>query len=170
MTFGSIINFYATSVTKFEFLLGKQLPYIAVSMLSFLGLMALALYIFQVPLKGSFLLLFFASLLYVTVTTGIGMLFSAFAKTQIAALMGTAIFTLLPTVTFSGLTDPITSLEGAGAFIAHIFPATYYINISRGIFSKDVGFEGLHFDFFVLAVTIVVLSVLSAVLLKKQEK
>jgi ribosome-dependent ATPase len=167
---GSIINFYATPVTKFEFLLGKQLPYIAVSMLSFLGLMALALYIFQVPLKGSFLLLFFASLLYVTVTTGIGMLFSAFTKTQIAALMGTAIFTLLPTVTFSGLTDPITSLEGAGAFIAHIFPATYYINISRGIFSKDVGFEGLHFDFFVLAVTIVVLSVLSAVLLKKQEK
>lgn len=166
---GSIINFYATPVSRLEFLLGKQLPYIIVSMLSFLGLMFLAVFIFKVPLKGSFLLLFFASLLYVTVTTGIGMFFSAFTKTQIAALMGTSIFTLLPTVTLSGLTNPISSLEGAAAFIAHIFPATYYINISRGIFSKDIGFEGLYFDIFVLAITIVVLTLLSVMLLKKQE-
>jgi ribosome-dependent ATPase len=97
------------------------------------------------------------------------MIFSAFTKTQIAALMGTSIFTLLPTVTLSGLTNPISSLEGVAAFIAHIFPATYYINISRGIFSKDIGFEGLYFDILVLAITIVVLTLLSVALLKKQE-
>ncbi|MCK9337597.1 MAG: ribosome-associated ATPase/putative transporter RbbA [Arcobacteraceae bacterium] len=166
---GSITNFYATPVTKLEFLLGKQLPYIFVSMLSFIGLVLLSIYIFEVPLKGSFILLFVATLLYVIVTTGIGMLFSAFTKTQIAALMGTAIFTLLPTVTFSGLTNPISSLEGVGAFIGNIFPATYYINISRGIFSKDIGFDSLYFDFFVLFITIFVITTLSALLLKKQE-
>ncbi len=137
---GSITNFYTTPVTKIEFLLGKQLPYIVVSMISFCVFILLCVYIFQVPLKGSFILLFLASLLYVIVTTGIGMLFSAFTKTQIAALALTAVFTILPTVSFSGLTTPVSSLEGSVAFMGHIFPATYYINISRGIFSKDIGF------------------------------
>lgn len=166
---GSITNFYTTPVTKIEFLLGKQLPYIVVSMISFCVLILLCVYIFQVPLKGSFVLLFLASLLYVIVTTGIGMLFSAFTKTQIAALALTAVFTILPTVSFSGLTTPVSSLEGSAAFMGHIFPATYYINISRGIFSKDIGFESLYFDFFVLFISIFAITILSVLLLKKQE-
>lgn len=166
---GSITNFYTTPTTKLEFLLGKQLPYIAVSMISFSILILLCIYVFKVPLKGSFVLLFIASLLYVIITTGIGMLFSAFTKTQIAALALTAVFTILPTVSFSGLTTPVSSLEGSAAFMGHIFPATYYINISRGIFSKNIGLESLYFDFFVLFISIFVITVLSVLLLKKQE-
>jgi ribosome-dependent ATPase len=97
------------------------------------------------------------------------MLFSAFTKTQIAALALTAVFTILPTVSFSGLTTPVSSLEGSAAFMGHIFPATYYINISRGIFSKDIGFESLYFDFFVLFISIFIITILSVLLLKKQE-
>ena len=166
---GSITNFYATPVTKLEFLIGKQLPYIVVSMIGFFGLVALSVWLFDVPLKGSLALFSFATLLYVIVTTGIGMLMSAFAKTQIAALAGTAILTLLPTINFSGLKDPVSSLEGVGAVIGTYFPVTYYINISRGIFSKAVDFMGLYNDLIVLAISIVVITLGSMLLLKKQE-
>jgi ribosome-dependent ATPase len=167
---GSISNFYSTPVTKLEFLLGKQLPYVVISMISFLGLVALAIFVFDVSLKGNLLLFCLAALLYVIATTGLGLLFSAFAKTQIAALGTTAILTLLPTINFSGLKEPVSSLEGIGAFLGSIFPASYFITISRGVFSKDVGFEGLKIEFLSLCILIIVITVLSLLALKKQEK
>ena len=167
---GSITNFYATPVTKFEFVIGKQIPYIIISMISFFGLLLLSVFIFGVPVKGSILILSVGAFLYVTVTTGIGLLMSAFAKTQISALAGTAILTLLPTIQFSGLRDPVSSLEGVARFIGEIFPVTYFINISRGIFSKNIGFNDLHLEFGMLCISIFVISYLSMLALKKQEK
>lgn len=167
---GSITNFYATPVTKLEFLLGKQIPYILISMISFLGLIAFAVYIFEVPLKGNLFTLSLGALLYIICTTGIGLLMSSFAKTQIAALAGTAILTLLPTIQFSGLKEPVSSLEGVGAFIGEIFPASYFINISRGVFSKNVSFSDLHVEFLALSVLALVIIFLSVQVLQKQEK
>ncbi|MFA7555157.1 MAG: ribosome-associated ATPase/putative transporter RbbA [Spongiibacteraceae bacterium] len=167
---GSITNLYATPVTKLEFLLGKQLPYIIVSMVSFVGLVALAVVVFAVPLKGSFWLLFLATLVFVTTTTGLGLLISSFTKTQIAALAVTAIITLLATVSFSGLTSPVSSLEGVGAIIGQSFPATYYLNISRGIFTKALGFHDIYFDLLKLSVFVPVLTLLSWLSLSKQER
>ncbi len=166
---GSITNFYATPVTKLEFLIGKQLPYIFVSMIGFFGLVALAIWVFEVPMKGSLVTLSFAALLYIVTTTGLGLLISAFAKTQIAALAGTAILTLIPTINFSGLKDPVSSLEGIGAIIGNLFPVTYFINISRGVFSKAADFTALSHDMLALAISIVVITAGSIMLLKKQE-
>jgi len=167
---GSITNLYATPVTRLEFLIGKQLPYIGVSMISFFGLTALAVWVFGVPLKGSFVALSLAALIFVTATTGIGLLVSSFTKTQIAALAATAIVTLLATVSFSGLTSPVSSLEGPGAVIGTLFPATYFLNISRGVFTKALEFSDLYADFLVLAAFVPVLTLLSVLLLNKQEK
>ncbi len=167
---GSITNFYATPVTKLEFLLGKQLPYIVVGMISYFGMVLLALLVFKVPIKGNFITLTLASFFYIFVTTGLGLLMSSFAKTQIAALAGTAIATLLPTIQFSGLREPVSSLEGIGAYVGDIFPVTYYINVSRGIFSKAVRFEDLYLEFTVLILSIFVIFILSMFALKKQEK
>ncbi len=167
---GSITNLYATPVTRLEFLVGKQLPYIAVSMVSFFGLVALSVFVFGVPLKGSLLTLSFAALIFVTVTTGIGLLMSSFTKTQIAALGATAITTLLATVSFSGLTNPVSSLTGIGAYIGQLFPAAYFLNISRGLFTKALEFKDLYRDFLALVAFIPVLTVLSVILLNKQEK
>ena len=167
---GSITNFYATPVTKLEFLFGKQLPYVVVSMISFIILVGFAIVAFGVPLKGSFITLSLAALLYIICTTGIGLLMSSFAQTQIAALAGTAIFTLLPTVQFAGLKDPVSSLEGIGRFIGDFFPVTYFINISRGVFSKNVSFSELHLEFFALFAAAIVITMLSLLVLKKQEK
>lgn len=166
---GSITNLYVTPVTRLEFLLGKQLPYIVLSMISFFGLVALAVGVFNVALKGSFVTLTLAGVVYVTVTTGLGLLISAFTRSQIAALAGAGILTMLPTVQFSGLTDPVSSLEGVGAFVGPIWPATYFLIISRGTFTKALHLWDLYGYLLILAAFVPVLTVLSMVLLKKQD-
>jgi ribosome-dependent ATPase len=167
---GSITNLYASPVTRLEFLLGKQLPYILLSMISFIGLVLLSVTLFQVPLKGSFLLLALATLLYVTATTGLGLCISAFTKTQVAALAGTAIITLLPAINFSGLTQPVTSLEGVAALVGNGYPTTWFLTISRGIFTKSLGLAELWPHLLMLAAFIPVLTLLSLVLLRQQER
>jgi ribosome-dependent ATPase len=167
---GSITNLYATPVTRLEFLLGKQLPYVGVSMVSYFCLVALSVFAFQVPLKGSLFTLSFAALLFVIVTTGIGLLMSSFAQTQLAALALTAIVTLMATITFSGLTTPVSSLQGPGAFLGAVYPVTYFLNISRGVFTKALALRDLIPDFLALASAIPVLTIASLALLPKQEK
>ena len=167
---GSITNLYVTPVTRLEFLLGKQLPYVAVAMISFLLLLVQSQVIFHVPIKGNVFALCLAALLYVIVTTGFGLLVSTFTNTQIAALFGTAILSMLPTVSFSGLTSPVSSLEGAGYWIGQFFPATYFLIISRGIFTKALDFADLLPHFLALAAFIPVLTVISVALLRKQER
>jgi ribosome-dependent ATPase len=166
---GSIVNLYVTPVTRLEFLLGKQLPYIALAMLNFVLLAVLAVTLFGVPLKGSLLTLAAATLLYVTVATAMGLLISTFMRSQIAAIFGTAILTILPATQFSGMLDPVSSLEGAGALIGRIYPMTYYLIISRGIFSKALGFSDLRISFIPLLLAVPVLLALCTILLKKQE-
>ncbi|WP_422017548.1 ribosome-associated ATPase/putative transporter RbbA [Reyranella sp.] len=166
---GSIVNFYVTPTTRTEFLLGKQLPYIVLAMANFLLLAAFAVFVFGVPFKGSFLTLSAAALLYVTITTALGLVVSTFMKSQIAALFGTTLLTLIPAVQYSGLIDPVSSLQGAGAVIGRIYPATYFMTIARGTFSKGLGFEQLGGAFWPLLIAVPVLLLLGIALLKKQE-
>ncbi len=167
---GSIINLYVTPVTRLEFLLGKQLPYIAVAMLDFLLLFAMAVFLFAVPLKGSFIALILGALLYVTATTGIGMLVSAFTKTQIAALFGTAIATTVPAIQFSGMLQPVSSLSGTARLMGDGFPMTYFLRIAIGTFTKGLGFADLTGSLIGLAVFVPVLTLLSLLFLRKQER
>ncbi len=167
---GSITNLYVTPVTRLEFLLGKQLPYIVVSLISFVLLVIQSQLMFQVPIKGSLLALSCGAFLYVIATTGFGLLISTFTSTQIAALFGTAILTILPTVSFSGLTTPVAALEGASYWIGQFFPASYFLIISRGTFTKALGFADLIPQFVALACFIPVLTAISVALLRKQEK
>ncbi len=111
---GSIINLYVTPVTRTEFLLGKQLPYVGLAMLNFLLMSLLAVTVFGVPVKGSFLVLALAALAFsFAVATGMGLLVSAVTKSQIAAMFFAMIGTMIPAIQFSGLIDPVSSLEGA---------------------------------------------------------
>jgi ribosome-dependent ATPase len=167
---GSITNFYVTPVTRVEFLLGKQLPYVVIAMVSFFILLALAVFAFGVPLKGSLLALIAGAFLYVVSATGYGLLISAFTRTQIAALFGTAIATLTPATQFCGLTDPVSSLEGAGRVIGQAFPMTYFLTISRGTFNKALGFRDLGGEFLALAAFIPLGFAISLLLLRKQAR
>ena len=166
---GSIINLYVTPVTKLEFLLGKQLPYIGTALLSFLLMTAMAIWGFGVPLKGSFLTLFIGAVLYVTASTGFGLLMSTFTGSQIAAIFGTALATMLPAIQFSGLINPVSSLEGIGALMGQIYPTGPFLIISRGTYSKALGLTDLWTYFIPLLVIIPVLTLASVLLLKKQD-
>ena len=166
---GSIINLYVTPTTRSEFLLGKQVPYIVLGMFNFFLLCALSVFVFGVPHKGSFLTLTLAALLYVAIATGLGLLISTFMKSQIAAIFGTAIITLIPATQFSGMIDPVASLEGPGRWIGQIYPTSHFLTIARGTFSKALNLTDLWGSFIPLLIAVPLVLGLSVWLLKKQE-
>lgn len=167
---GSIINLYVTPVTKLEFLLGKQLPYIATSFVSFLLLVAMAVWAFDVPLKGDAFALSVIALMFVTFSTSFGLLASVFTNSQIAAILLTTIATMIPAVQFAGMITPVSALEGAGRVIGEIHPVSYFLLVSRGIFSKGLSFGTLDFAVFAIGVSIPITLWLATVLLNKQER
>jgi ribosome-dependent ATPase len=167
---GSITNLYVTPVTRIEFLLGKQLPYIGVATANFALMFLMALFIFQIPLKGSFIALLLGALLYVTATTAYGMMISAFTRTQIAALFGTAILTVLPATQFAGMLVPVSALSSTAQIMGRAFPMTYFLPISVGTFTKGLQLNDLGGDLLALAIFIPVLTAISLALLRKQER
>ncbi len=166
---GSILNLYVTPVTRAEFLSGKQAPYVLLGMVNFLLLTFLAVTLFGVPVKGSFPALATAAFLFVIVSTGFGLLASTFTKSQIAAMFITMIGTMIPAIQFAGMLTPVSSLEGTGALIGKIHPATHFLSISRGVFSKALGFSDLAASFWPLLLAIPVILGASIALLKKQD-
>ncbi|MDY0073882.1 MAG: ribosome-associated ATPase/putative transporter RbbA [Thauera sp.] len=167
---GSIINLYVTPVTRSEFLIGKQLPYIVLAMLNFLLMTLLAVTLFDVPVKGSFMALLLATLIFVGFSTGFGLFASTFTRSQIAAMFFAMIGSMLPAIQFAGMINPVSSLEGVGRMIGEIYPATHYITISRGVFNKALGFADLQAAFAPMVLAALVILGLSIALLKKQEK
>jgi ribosome-dependent ATPase len=139
-------------------------------MINFGVMLLMALFIFQVPLKGSFLTLVLGTLVYVSTTTAYGMLISTFTRTQIAALFGTAILTVLPATQFSGMMTPVASLSGAAQVMGRGFPMSYYLPISVGTFTKGLGFSDLGRNLAALALFVPILLLLNSLLLRKQER
>jgi len=167
---GSIINFYVTPTRKLEYLLGKQLPYVVIAMMNYFILIGMALVIFDIPIKGSFLMLTACTVLYVIVTTGIGMAISSFTSSQVAAVFITAIVTVLPSIQFSGLLQPVSTLEGQARIIGLTWPTTYYMHASLGAFTKGLGPSFMLTDAIFLACCIPCLWAISALGMRKQEK
>jgi ribosome-dependent ATPase len=166
---GSIANFRSTPITRFEFLIGKQLPYVAVSMVSFFVLLVMAIFLFHVPLKGPFLMLLVGTILYVFATTGFGQLISSFVSTQVAAVFATAILSIVPAVNFSGIFAPVSSLAGGARVIGLSFPSAWYQPITVGVFAKGLGVAALWPSAAALLVIGLVFLALSLLLLRKKE-
>ncbi|MBK5959238.1 multidrug ABC transporter ATP-binding protein [Rhodoplanes elegans] len=166
---GSIANFHSTPTSKVEFLVGKQLPYVAVSMVSFVLLVLLAIIVFGVSIAGSFATLAFGTLLYCFATTGFGQLVSTFTRTQVAAVFATAILAVVPAVNFSGLLVPVSSLSGGARFLGLTFPAAWYQPISVGTFAKALGLFALWPEMLMLALFAVVYLLAARLFLRKQE-
>ena len=167
---GSITNFYVTPVTRLEFLLGKQLPYVVLAMLNFALLMAMSVFLFGVPFHGNLPSLTLAALLYVLSTTAIGLLVSVFISSQVAALFATALFTIIPGAQYSGLIDPVSALSGAGRLIGELYPTTWFIIAARGTFSKGLGMADLTQALLMLTLAVPVVIGLAATFLRKQER
>ena len=167
---GSILNLYVTPITKLEFLVGKQLPYIVMGMVNFFLMCAMTVWIFGVPHKGDFLFLTLAALLYVAFATGFGLLVSVFTRSQIAAIFATFVMTVLPSNRFSGMIDPVSSLQSGARLVGEVFPGTHFLTICRGTFSKALGFADLSQYLLPIILGIFVVVGLSVLLLNKQER
>ena len=167
--YGSIANFRSTPVTRLEFLLGKQAPYIALAYVNFLTLLLIALLLFGVPVKGSVGLLLLSSLLYVVATTGYGILMSTFTKTQVSAMFATAVTSLIPAVNFSGLLVPVSSLTGAGRAIGLAFPSSWFQQVNIGVFTKGLYFADLWVPTLMLVLFALLYTTAARLLLRKQE-
>ena len=167
---GSIINLYVTPLTRSEFLIGKQMPYVLFSILSSLMLTAMAVTVFDVPVKGSVTVLIIALVLYSICSTGLGLLASSVTRSQIAVIFMTMLGTMLPAVQFCGMIDPVSSQEGAGKIIGILYPTTYMLLISRGVFNKALDFHELYPELLALLITVPAVISCGVMLLKKQEK
>ncbi len=167
---GSIINLYVTPLSRSEFLLGKQLPYVVLSTLSGLLLVLMAVWIFDVPVKGSLLTLVLSIILYCTISTGFGLLASSVTRSQIAVIFLTMLATILPAVQFCGLLNPVSTLHGAGRVIGALYPTTYMLLICRGVFNKALGLAELYMPLLCMLVMIPVVISLGIMILRKQDK
>ena len=167
---GSITNFYATPVTKLEFLLAKQLPYVGIALVEFASLVAVAVLVFSVPVKGSALALVGGALVYAMASTSLGLLVSTFVRTQIAAIIGASIIAVMPAVQFSGWFTPVSSMTGSAWLMGLAFPSTYFQHISLGTFTKALDFPSLVLDFAALAGFVSIFLLSSLILLDKQER
>ena len=167
---GTIINFQVTPTRRLEFLLGKQLPYIAIGMLNFAIMMAMAIWLFGVPFTGDFAILALGALVYVAAATSYGLLVSVFTRSQVAAIFATVVIMMMPTVVFSGMVQPVVALEGAARVIGLSWPTHYYMYMSVGAFTKGLGFEQLAREILWIALFVPGFLVPALFLLRKQAR
>ena len=167
---GSIANFYASPAAVAQYLIGKQLPYIAVGMVNFAAMMLMIIYLFGVPLKGSFTGLAVGTLLMVSASTALGLLISCFVRSQLAAIFATAIITMIPAQTYSGFLYPLSTMEGGALIIGKTFPSSWYYTVSVGSFTKGLHTADLLHEYAAIATFAATSLILACVLLKKQEK
>ena len=167
---GSIANFYASPAAVAQYLIGKQLPYIAVGMVNFAAMMLMIIYLFGVPLKGSFAGLAVGTLLMVSASTALGLLISCFVRSQLAAIFATAIITMIPAQTYSGFLYPLSTMEGGALVIGKTFPSSWYYTVSVGSFTKGLYTADLLHEYAAIAAFAATSLILACLLLKKQEK
>ena len=167
---GSIANFYASPASRLQFLLGKQLPYLAAAMLSFLILYLMMRYWFDVPLNGSAAALLTGTLLMCATTTATGLLVSCFTRSQVAAIFITAVGTVMPAMSFSGFLVPVSSLQGGAYIMGKILPSAWYANLTTGTFVKGLGYPDLVREHFILGGYYLIILTLAVLNLKKQER
>lgn len=167
---GSITNLYSTPSGRTEFLAGKQIPYIVIGLINFFSFLVISYLLFDVPVKGDFLSLLLGSFIFIAASTGFGLLVSAFTNTQIAALVGTFIITIINAMMFSGFLQPVSSLVGLGKYIALTFPTSYFMKVSMGVFTKGLGFKELITSYLYITAFLLVFFITSTLMLRKQEK
>ena len=132
-----------TPMRSSELLMGKMLPYVIIGLLDVALVLGVAILWFGIPLKGSALLLFMLSGLFILTTLGIGLFVSTISQTQQQALMTAQFFVFFPMIFLSGFTFPIENMPYAIQLVTYFVPLRYFLEIIRGLFLKGVGMEVL---------------------------
>jgi ABC-2 type transport system permease protein len=167
--FGTIYNIYSTPIKKWEFLVGKIIPYLVISAINFFVLVITVRFLFQITMKGSLLDLMPGAFLYVLINVSIGILVSSVTRTMVAAQIITIIVTVVPAFLYSGLLIPVSSLEGGASVIAHLYPAMHFMKIIHGVYLKDLGLFDLLSPLLFLVLYFIVLFSFAILVFKKRE-
>ena len=167
---GSIMNLYSSPASTFQYLFGKQLPYVLLSFLSYLILLGVVVFGLGVPLKGSFIALTAGVLCFVFASTGFGLLVSTFVRSQVAAIFAAAILAMIPALNFSGMLYPAATLSGAGKWIGIFSPTSWFQTISLGVITKGLGWRDVDTLCGTLLLFFAAYWLAAGLLLKKQEK
>jgi ABC-type transport system involved in multi-copper enzyme maturation permease subunit len=167
---GTIFNFYASPVSKGEFIAAKLIPVFLLHSINIFILFLWATYLFEVPFRGSFLLYWLTSELYLIISLSIGMLISIITRTQIVAVVLTVIVTIIPGFLYSGILMPISSMVGVSRYEAHISPVMYYNHILYDVFLVGEGLASSKtvMYIFILALYAFCMLTLGSFLLKKE--
>jgi ABC-type multidrug transport system permease subunit len=136
---GTIFTLYASPASRADILFGKALPYVAVTIVNYLLIFAMSQWLFQVRFIGSFWVLSAGAVLYAACTVGVGLLISAFARTQLAAMLIAFVGTITPAFNLSGFLAPVASQDTVGRAAGSLIPATYFMEVSRGSYLKGLG-------------------------------
>jgi ABC-2 type transport system permease protein len=156
---GTLEQLEVSPLTAGELIAGKTIPFALIGLVDLSIVITVALYWFEVPFRGSFLLLLLASALYILSALGIGLLISSVSTTQQEAFMA-SFLVFLPAILLSGFMFPVTSMPELFQWATLLNPVRHYLEIVRAVFLKGAGFESLSFQFGALvAIGVTVLAV-----------
>lgn len=165
---GTMEQLIATPVKAPELIIGKFIPYFAIAFFDLLVGLVMARFLFHVPFRGSYLLLFFLSTLFLTGALSQGIIISVVARTQLMASQLATLTTLLPTVLLSGFIYPIFNMPKALQVVTYFIPARYYIVVLRDLFLKGNGIETLWDEALFLFLFALVMLFLAVIKFKKR--
>ena len=140
---GTLEQLNVTPLRRWELIAGKLMPYGLIGMIDVLLVVAVAVFWFEVPLRGSVVLLWAISMLYVVCTLGLGLLISTISETQQQAMMTAVFFFLMPMIYLSGFVFPIENMPAVIQPVTFLMPLRYFLVVVRGIFLKGVCMEVL---------------------------
>jgi ABC-type multidrug transport system permease subunit len=167
---GTIFNFYASPLRKSEFIIAKLTPVFLLHSVNVVVLFLWAVYLFDVPFRGSFVLYLLTGMLYIFISISIGLLVSIVASTQIVAIVATMVVTIIPAFLYSGMLMPISSMTGISYVEAHVYPTMYYTHLLYDYFlvGDGLGAPKNRLYLLILAGYASVLFTVGALLLKKR--
>lgn len=153
---GNLELLIATPVSPWELTLGKVLPFVGIGLIQVTVILVVGHWLFEVPVRGSILELYGASLLFIVASLALGVWLSTLASTQFQA-MQMAFFTFLPQILLSGFMFPFAGMPRVAQWFAELMPLTHYLRLSRGIMLRQAGLLELWLEVLILIVFCVAL-------------
>jgi ABC-2 type transport system permease protein len=140
---GTMEQLIVTPIKPYTLIIGKLAPFVIIAIIDTILVLVVAGFWFRVPVKGSILLLFGLTIIFLMTTLGLGLFISTVSKTQQQAMMTAMVFVMQPMIMLSGFVFPIENMPRAIQLLTYLLPLRYFIVIIRGIFLKGVGFYEL---------------------------
>jgi len=167
--FGTIYNIYSSPIKKWEFLTGKIIPYLIISVINFVIIITSIRLIFHIPMKGELINLIPGTFIYILINVSIGLLVSSVTRTMVSAQIVTIIITVIPAFLYSGLLIPVSNLGSEAQVMAHIYPTMHFMNIIHGVYLKRLGLNQLMLHVLLLILYFIILFSIAILVFRKRE-